>query len=340
MLATKNKTEKLIITSAWISVSMSLLIFLIKFFAYLQTQSQAVLSDALESIVNVVASTAALFVLKAVAEPADEEHPYGHGKLEYFSSAFEGGLIAFAAIVIAYSAIQALMKGSALNELEIGVVVMIVAGVLNLLLGLHLYSVGKAKKSEALVASAKHVISDVVTTVGVIIGLGLVKLTGWIFLDPLAALLVALHLLNEGVKIVRRSIGGLIDEMDKGVLQEFATLFTRLRKTGMIDIHNLKLIRSGRFHHIDGHLVVPQFWDISKAHEMNDEFEKDLMEAYPYDCEVAFHLDPCNQSYCQSCDLKDCPIRKEPFHQMKQFTPESLIQVPAADVRGIGHHER
>lgn len=326
-----HSVERYTVASAWVSFGLSTLILAMKFYAYYQTKSAAVLSDALESIVNVISSFVALLVMRAVAEPADEEHPYGHGKLEYFSSAFEGGMIAFAALLIGYAAIYAMVNKQPLHELDIGILIMVGTAVLNLLLGLHLLTVGRRHKSEALVASGKHVMSDVVTTVGVVVGLGLVKLFGWLWLDPLMALIVAIHLLMEGYKIVRRSIGGLIDEKEPIALSEVAEAFRKCLRPGIIDIHHLKLIRAGRFHHIDAHVVVPEFWDVIHAHNMTHDFEKDVVSAYPYDGEIAFHIDPCNRAFCISCDIVDCPVRQHPFQKKRDFSPENLIKGPVKD---------
>jgi cation diffusion facilitator family transporter len=340
MTAKNNQTDQKVLAAAWLSVVISFLVFSIKFFAYLQTHSTAVLSDALESIVNIVASVVALLILRAVAEPADEDHPYGHGKLEYFSAAFEGGLIFLAAIVIAFGAGEALLRGGELQQISEGIGYMIASAVVNLALALRLRSVGKRHKSAALNASSKHIMSDVFTTAGVVLSLGVVKISGWNWIDPVVAVIMAVVLLLQGRTIIRHSIAGLIDERDETTLTEFAKLFSELRRPGMIDVHNLKFIRSGRFHHIDAHLVVPEFWDVLRAHEMNDEFENLFMETYPFESEVAFHLDPCFQKYCRTCDLTECPVRKSPFEGLKQFTANSLIQIPAQDVRGAGRHAR
>jgi cation diffusion facilitator family transporter len=338
MLLKKNTPDQTIISAAWISVVFSVLVFAIKFYAYLQTHSTAILSDALESIVNVLAAVVALFVLRAVAEPADEEHPYGHGKLEYFSAAFEGGLISFAAIVVAYGAADALIGGRVLHQISEGIAYMLAATVVNLFLAFRLRTVGKKHKSEALTASSKHIMSDVLTSLAAVVGLIIVRITGWQWLDPCVALVMALLLLRQGSRIVRSSIAGLIDESDKSSLDEFAKLFSRFRRPGMIDVHNLKFIRSGRFHHIDAHLVVPEYWDILHAHQMSDEFENMFMENYHYESEIAFHLDPCFRKYCKNCDLNECPVREAPFQTLNQFTAESLVKIPAQDRRGVGRH--
>lgn len=327
----QNRVERYIIASAWVSFGVSIVVLSMKFFAYYQTKSAAVLSDALESIVNVISSFVALLVMRAVAEPADEDHPYGHGKLEYFSSAFEGGLIAFAALLIGYTAIDAMINQIEPRELDLGLMIMVGAGLVNLLLGLHLLTVGKRHKSEAMIASGKHVMSDVVTTGGVILGLVLVKMFSWQWLDPLMALLVALHLLVEGYKIVRRSIGGLIDEKEPIALAEVAEAFQKCLQPGIIEIHNLKLIRSGRFHHIDAHVVVPEFWDVVHAHNMTQDFERAVVQAYPYDGEIAFHIDPCNRGYCRSCDISNCAVRLHPFEKKRNFSSENLIKGPVKD---------
>lgn len=302
-----------------------------KFGAYGLTQSTAVLSDAVESIVNVVAALMAVFVMRAVAEPADEEHPYGHGKLEYFSAAFEGGLIAFASLAIAYEAISALVRGQSLNQPNIGAAIMAGAAIMNLLLGLHLRQVGRKNNSEALLASSAHVISDVWTTVAVILGLGLVMLTGIHWIDPVVALIVAFQLGYSGYKIVRKSGGALIDEMEPESLQKLSVAFQENKKPWVVDVHNLKVIRSGHFHHIDGHLVVPEFWDVAKTHEHAGGYERAIVASYPFDGEIAFHIDPCERKYCAQCEMPDCPIRARKLQNPKTLTQDSLIRGPTPD---------
>jgi cation diffusion facilitator family transporter len=323
--------QRLAVTAAWVSFVSSTLIMIVKFVAYYTTHSQAVLSDAVESIINVVASLLALVVMRAVAEPADEEHPYGHGKLEYFSAAFEGGLIAFAAVAIAFNAIEAMIRGTQIHELEIGMVIVAGAAALNLVLGLYLLATGKKFSSEALKASGQHVLTDVATSAGVFIGLLLVKITGYSWIDAVVAFLMALGLFRSGYKIVRKSIGSLIDEKDPLALTELAKAFDQYRHLGVIDIHQVKTIRSGRFHHVDAHLVVPEFWDVSHAHKVMETFEEEVIKTYPYDGEIAFHLDPCDRMYCRVCDFKNCAVRRHPFEQYRSFNPQTLVSGPVKE---------
>lgn len=325
-------SEQKVLRFAQLSFAVSIVVLTLKLWAYVRTGSTAVLSDALESIVNVVASLVALWVTKAVQEPADEDHPYGHGKLEYFSSAFEGGLVAFAAIAIAYGAIRSMLGNPELQDLEQGLWLMCIAGLINFALGFALVKVGRANHSVALQASGTHVLSDVWSTVAVLVGLIIVKWTGWNWLDPVVALIVALLLLRQGYGIVRESIGGLIDEMEPESLTEVARAFDACREEGIIDIHQVKLIRSGKFHHIDAHLVVPEFWDVTKANKLAMEFEKAIIKKYPYEGEIAFHIDPCFREFCLSCDVQDCPVRVQAFHKRRDFTGTGVIKGPVADM--------
>lgn len=314
--------------AAWISALVSTLVFLLKIAAYRYTGSTAVLSDALESIVNVLAAFVALFVVRFAAQPADQDHPYGHGKAEYFSSAFEGGMISFAGIMIIGESLRALFYHTQPRALEIGLVIVGGATLINLLLGLYLRSVGRKYQSESLSASGTHVLTDVYTTVGVIVGLLLVYFTNIYWIDPVVAIIVGLGLAYSGFKIVRQSMGGLLDQQDTSALQKLADSLEKCRRPGIIDIHHLRAIRSGRFHHVDAHLVVPEYWDIAHVHDVEQEFETAVVKDYDFDGELALHLDPCKKSYCRICDVENCPIRQEEFQGLRPFTLKSLTEGP------------
>jgi cation diffusion facilitator family transporter len=320
--------EQATLRSAWISLIVSVFILAMKFVAYYYTHSTAVLSDATESIINVVAAVVALFVLRAVAEPADTDHPYGHGKLEYFSAAFEGGLIAFAALVIGFEAMRAMVTGNVLHQPALGLWIVSGAAILNLLLGLHLGKVGRKFNSEALQGSSAHVLADVWTTVGVIVGLGIVALTGIAWIDQLVALIVALQLGYSGVNIVRRSAAGLIDQIEPTSLAKLAEAFEKHREPWIIDIHHLKVIRAGRFHHIDAHLVVPEFWNVLQTHAESQKLEHEVVSTYPFDGEIAFHIDPCERRYCEHCRVEACPVRVKKFTSLRPFSVEHVVHGP------------
>lgn len=310
--------------ASWVSLVVGVILLLGKFWAYDLTHSQAVLSDALESIINVVGAGLLIFAIRYGSMPADEDHPYGHGKIEYFSAAFEGGLIAFAAILIIEEAIAALIHHRPLMQLGVGIWVVGLAGLANLFLGLFLVREGKSKKSKALEASGKHILSDFWTSVGVVGGLFLVKWTKIMWIDSATAIVVAILLAYTGIKMVKESFDNLMDKEHPEDIQRLAEIFSQNMTQLVIQIHNLKVIRSGRYHHIDAHLVVPEFWNVKDIHENILKFERRVIKNYGYDGEIHFHLDPCRQVYCEYCDVKDCPIRKNEFVERRPVVLEDL----------------
>ncbi len=311
---------------AQINIVVSLIVLGLKFAGYYVSGSTAIFSDAVETLINVLTAITALVVIRLVAMPADESHPYGHGKLEFFSAAFEGGLVFFAAVAILIESGRALQGNQVVIEISSGMAFIFAATIINLVMAISLRRVGEREKSETLIASSVHLMSDVYTTAGVLVGLLLVKMTGLMWLDATISALVAIHLIVESYRIVRRSVSGLTDEMDSDSLKELASAIQKNIKPGIINIHNLRAIRSGHFHHIDSHLIIPEFWDVAKAHRMTHEFEKRVVDEYPYEGEFAFHLDPCGRKYCTSCDVTDCPVRQAPFEKKFSFESDDMIK--------------
>jgi len=309
-----------------LSLVVSLVLLGAKYQAYRMTGSTAILSDALESIVNVVAAVFALGGLAFAAQPADRNHPYGHGKIEFFSAAFEGGLIAFAAVLIIYEVIQALVHGAEVRALDAGLAIVFGAGLANLALGLYLLRVGRAYQSLTLVADGKHVLSDFWTSVGIVVGLLLVRVTGIWWLDPATAAVVALNLMWTGFRLVRHAAGGLLDEEDRGLLSRLLeALDTRLGQ-GVIRVHHLRAIRAGRFHHVEAHLVVPEFWSVDQAHELSEDLAERVIAELGVEGELIFHTDPCHRIYCAMCDLDDCIVRREPFRDRPPLSLEEAVR--------------
>ena len=309
-----------------ISLTVSLLMLAAKYQAYRMTRSTAVLSDALESIVNVVAAVFALGGLVFAGRPADRNHPYGHGKIEFFSAAFEGGLIAFASVVIVYEVVVILLAGAELRQISAGVLIVFATGLVNLVLGWYLVRTGRRYNSLTLVADGKHVIADFWTSAGVVVGLLLVHFTGLAWLDPLVALLVALSLMWTGYRLVRHAAGGLLDEEDPVLLSRVLNALQAYVGHGVIRVHHLRAIRSGRFHHVEAHLVVPEFWSVDKAHGVSEDVAACVIRDLGVEGEMVFHTDPCHRIYCATCDLEDCPIRREPFLGATPLTLEEAVQ--------------
>ncbi|MDX9730612.1 MAG: cation diffusion facilitator family transporter [Bdellovibrionales bacterium] len=308
----------------------------VKFWGWTITGSQAVYSDFMESIANIVAGALVVFVVRLAARPPDRSHPFGHGKVEYFSAAFEGGMIAFAACVIFLEAVPALFVPGETKELGLGAGIVFGCGLVNLVLGTALKRVGSKVGSPALVANGEHIRSDFVTSAGVTVGLGLAHFTGIGWLDPAIAILVGLQLAWTGGRVVRRSVGGLMDEEDRELLMELASCVQRLRAEDgrgaagvsksfeVIQIHHTRAIRSGRFHHIDAHAVIPEFWNVAEAHDRVEDFERRLLKLYSQPGELHLHVDPCRRVYCRHCDVPECPLRLRPFESYLPCDLESL----------------
>ncbi len=309
-----------------ISLGVSALLLAAKYQAYRMTGSTAILSDALESIVNVVAAAFAVGGIVFAGRPADRNHPFGHGKIEFFSAAFEGGLISFAAVVILYTAVRALAWGVELHALDLGFLIVLGAGLANLGLGWFLVRTGRTHDSLTLVADGRHVLSDFWTSAGIVAGLLLIRVTGLWWIDPAVAATVAVSLMWTGVRLVRHAAGGLLDEEDAPLLHRLTAVLQRSAVEGVIRVHHLRAIRAGRFHHVHAHLVVPEFWTVEGAHELAEDLAARVIRDLGVEGEMSFHTDPCHRAYCRMCDLAGCPIRLEPFVARPPLTVDEAVQ--------------
>lgn len=299
--------------AAILSLTVGTILLGLKYLAYEITGSTAVLSDALESIVNVIAALFALGGLVVAGWPADRNHPYGHGKIEFFSAAFEGGMIAVAAVLIIKEAGAALLFGHQVRQPNFGILIVLGAGLANGALGMYLLRVGRRYHSITLIADGKHVLTDFWTSLGAALSLALVMLTGLEWLDPVIALLVGFNLVWIGLGLVRHAAGGLLDEEDVDLLQKVVAAVNENLVPGVIRVHLLRAIRSGRFTHVDAHLVVPEFWTVEEAHDFGNAFERRVVRSLGIEGEIVFHLDPCHRQFCGSCEVDPCPIRIAPF---------------------------
>ena len=311
-------------------------ILALKAAAYYLTGSTALQSDALESIVNVAAAAFGLGAVIIAGQPADKDHPNGHGKMEYFAAAFEGGLICLASFVIFYEAAWALARGVELRSLGLGMSLNLGAGALNGLLGWYLLSTGRRLKSATLVADGHHVLADFYTTLGILAGLLLVKATGWARLDPIVAIVVGVQLSRTGWRLVRESAAALLDEEDSRIIDPILSGINGLLKkgvaeTGVITVHGLRAMRSGRYTHVDIHLVVPEYLPVSEAHDDTERFENKLIAAVGLDGELHAHLDPCRRKYCAVCTDHECPIRAEPLKAAVVLTKEDATLAEPID---------
>ncbi len=327
----KDRVQQKRKASIWILV-VAIGVLALKSLAYTLAPSAALLSDALETIVNVLAGVVTLVVIRFVSQPADLEHPYGHGKAEFVSAAFEGGLVFAAALLTVVEAIRSYYHPYSLQNLDAGLLVSVLAASINLVLGLYLKKVASEEKSEAIGASSLHLLSDVYTTLGVLAGLLLVRLTGWTVLDSVIAAIVGVVLMRESYTLIRGAVAGLIDERRDEVLAALVPTLERHRFAGEVEIHQLRVIRSGDFHHIDAHIVLPRFWSLDRVHAETEKYEAQVLNDYEFDGEIAFHVDPCKDSHCANCGLPECPIRKSAFVGLKRFQLGKLIMPPQTEL--------
>ncbi len=276
---------------AWLSILTAVATILLKAVAWQLTGSVGLLSDALESVVNLAGAMMALAMISLAAQPPDEDHAYGHGKAEYFSAGFEGLLILIAAMAIGATAIMRLFDPRPLEQVGIGLAVSLAASLLNLVTALILRAAGRRYRSLTLEADAHHLLTDVWTSVGVIVGLAAVSLTGWLWLDPVIALLVAGNILHIAWKLLYSSAQGLMDralpDADTLLLQG---VFDQYRAQG-IEFHALRTRESGARRFIDVHVLVPGHWSVQHAHEVVEKIEADIRQALPQST-ILTHLEP------------------------------------------------
>lgn len=276
---------------AWLSIAAAIATILLKGVAWWLTGSVGLLSDALESFVNLAGALMALAMLSLAATPADDKHAYGHGKAEYFSSAFEGFLILLAAASIAYTAVERLLHPQALEAVGVGLLVSVVASLINLFAARELMKAGRAHNSITLEADAKHLMTDVWTSVGVIIGVGLVWVSGWLWLDPVLALLVAANIVWTGWQLLQRSASGLMDEaISKEQIEAVEAVLQKYRGQGL-DFHALRTRQAGRQAFISLHVLVPGVWTVQRGHDVVERIEADIRAAVPFS-HLTTHLEP------------------------------------------------
>lgn len=321
-MSTDHAEQKSRIRVALLSICAGLVVLGLKYVAYVVSGSVALRSDAIESIVNVVAALFALGAVMFSGKPADREHPYGHGKIEHFSAAFEGGLIALAAAFILIEATHALVFGVQLKNLGRGLALNLFAGFLNGLLGWYLLHKGRVTRSKALEADGHHILSDFWTTVGIALGLFAVKFTGVHWMDPIMAMVVGLLLARTGFRLVAESSRALLDSEDPELVNRILTAMNRVRPWDVIAVHEMRTFRSGRYTHVDAHLVVPEFYSIRQAHDLCEGFSVRSLREAGVEGEVHTHVDPCGRLYCDRCPAESCGIRRAPRTAANTLTLE------------------
>ena len=300
---------------------LSVVLFLAKILAWYLTHSVTVLTDALEGIVNMIAGFLGLFSIILAAKPRDTNHPYGHGKAEFLSSAVEGTLIMIAGVVIIYEAVMHLLVPHKLEQLNLGLVIVAASGLVNFLAGKYAENKGRKSNSLILVSAGKHLQTDAYSTIAIIIGLLLLVLTHnrWQWLDSSVALAFALIIMLTGYKVLRKSISGMMDEMDMVLLKEVIDVLQKNRKPDWVDLHNLRVIQYGSLMHVDAHMTLPWYFQVAEAYKEIHILEGLIRSHFKNQVELFIHIDGCMPYQCKLCALDGCPERKETFQKQLQW---------------------
>lgn len=309
----------------WVAL-VSIILLLIKFTAFYFTSSVAILTDAMESIVNVIAGLIGLYSLFIAAQPRDVNHPYGHGKAEYLSAALEGILIGLAGIFILYEAIRKLITPEPVVKVNLGIILIAVTAIINYILGAICIAQGRKNRSLALEASGRHLQTDTYSTIAVVGGLILLYFTNLNWVDSFVAILLSIFIIYTSYNITRKSVAGIMDEADKSLLAEMINHINTHRRENWIDLHNLRVIKYGSILHIDAHLTVPWYFDVRQAHNEVDVFSDTIRGQYGASLELFVHSDGCVEGpQCPICMKANCHVRKHPYSKKIEWALENVV---------------
>lgn len=307
-------------------------LFILKMIAWQITQSVAVLTDALESTVNVIAGFISLYSLYVAAKPKDKEHPYGHGKAEFVSAAVEGGLVAVAGLVIIYESIDNLIHPHDIQQLDTGMIIIGSTALVNYFTGWYTIRIGNKHNSLALIASGKHLQSDTYSTLGIIAGIGLIYLTGWNWLDSIVAIGFSFFIIYTGYTIIRSSLAGIMDEADILMLEKLVSRLNENRRSNWVDLHNLRIIKFGSVIHVDCHLTVPWYLNVHQAHDEVEAFSAIAKNEFGDSVELFVHADGCLDFSCRICSKTDCAVRK---HAYEKSIPWDVHNISSDEKHGL-----
>lgn len=312
-------------------VIVSSILLVAKFVAYYMTNSVGVFTDAMESIVNVVAEMISLYSLNFASKPKDKEHPFGHGKAETLSASLEGFLIAVAGTVIIYEGVGRLITPEMPKKLDIGILIVAAAGLINYILGWYSIRVGRKHDSIALVAGGKHLQSDTISSIGLVIGLIILSVTKLLWIDGALALLFGGIILVTGVKVLRETIAGLLDAADSQMLIVVSEMLSKNRRENWIDVHNLKVAKYGGTYHVNCDLTLPWYYNIRESHIACDELVDAFGLEFSDRVQLAIHSDPCKSHHCSGCLIHSCSYRLHPFNKRIEFSVEQITNSDEAN---------
>lgn len=302
------------------------LIFALKLIAWLITDSVAIFTDAMESTVNIATSFFGLYAVWLASQPRDRNHPYGHGKIEFLAAVIEGTLICFAAFIILYQAISHFQHIQELDSLDLGAYFLGITSIMNIAGSIYWGKKADKVNSPTIQATSKHLRVDAITSLGIILSIILMQWTKWFWLDPIIGILIACYILYEGFLILRKSIGGIMDEANIKLLSSLINHINENRENDWIDLHNLRVIQYGSMLHIDAHITIPYYYTIQEGHELVEKFDKTVNAFSFHQYEFFLHIDPCQPYSCKICSVENCPVRQHPHEKTINWNLENVLE--------------
>lgn len=303
---------------------LGVVLMVVKGYAFVATQSNAILTDALESVINILAGGFALYALHLASKPKDLNHPYGHGKIEFVSGSIEGILISAAGLIMVVKSIYNLLYPNELDNLDVGIILTAVAGAINYFMGWQLEKRGKIKDSQILISGGAHLKTDGYSSAALVLGLAVLYWTDAPWLDNVIAFLFGAFIAYTGIKVVRKNMSGIMDETSFDEVEKIISTLESHRRTEWIDIHNFRMVKYGRDVHLDAHITLPYYWELEKSHDVLEKLSATISENATTDVEMFFHADPCKPSSCSLCQI-DCPHRSHPFEKLVEWNLETVL---------------
>ncbi|MFZ4545312.1 MAG: cation diffusion facilitator family transporter [Saprospiraceae bacterium] len=299
-------------------------LFVIKLVAWYYTNSVAIFTDMLEYTINVISGFIGLYSLYLSSLPRDKNHPYGHGKVEFLSATVEGTLMIVSSFVIVYEAINNLKHPHELKQLDLGIYLVALTGLMNFVAGAYSIKYGKKNNSLSLIATGRHMQSDTYATLGIVIGLILIHFTHYTWIDSFVAFVFAIIIIVSGYSILRSSIAGIMDEADDVLLENLVKMCQSIRRENWVDLHNLRIIKYGGTLHLDCHLTIPWYLNIHEGHDEVEALDKAVKENFGDSVEIFVHTDGCLDFSCKICTKTECPVRKFDFVRKIDWTVDNI----------------
>jgi cation diffusion facilitator family transporter len=305
--------------------ALSVIVFILKVITFFLTHSLSVLSDTLESVINIIATIVGSYSMFVAAKPKDKDHPYGHGKAEFVSSAFQGSLIIGVGCLIIYQSINSFLHPGTLHNLGNGFWLLIIIALINLTTALFVMRLGKKNNSNGIITSGKLFLIDFFTTLSVAIGILILIVTKVQKVDAIIALLLGCYVVYDGYKILRASLAGIMDEADLALLENVIDEINANRNENWIDLHNLRVIKYGPLLHIDCHLTIPWYLNVHEAHVVMDQFTDLIKSKFGDSVEFFIHIDGCMHFSCAICGIQNCEKRQHSFQKKLTWTMENVL---------------